>query len=179
MNDRSTWFAAVFVGILAVVGVILTWPSIDATPAPAAPAVSRTRKAASPRGPRVYELQPPPGWEAPPSRPEAEHVPMDPEETQAFQRAAMRASGLAEAQCLEPWAQRTPAVDADQPEAEVVMDTILDDGVVVDVRLRGLVDLPPDVLDCIRDVAWATDWPEADSSGQLVFQHTLTARLAP
>lgn len=95
------------------------------------------------------------------------------EEIHSFQRAGMKAAGHAKRECLMPWAEQTG-----EP-VEVVMDAVLNDGIVVDVRLRTLNELPPEVLDCMSDHVWGVEWPMVDGSGEMNFQRVISVGVDP
>lgn len=185
--DRHDGIALGVVGAIVLIGLGAWWtlaptdPNEPTEPAEAvAPAPQPNKPLTAPRTwslPRpasaVQELDPVAGQEphVPASDPEpvraAPPGSMTREETQAFQRASMAVTKEANDSCLRPWTERTGSV------AEAVMDVVVQDGVVVDVQLRSLTDLPTNVLDCIADLAWSQEWPVAVSEGEVRFQNSL------
>lgn len=172
------WIPRVVGGACAVVAAIALWFTLStaATPEPVLVAVPPPEVKPAPIVPppprqRVYHL-PPPGADQPEEKPPTAAAALQPDETRAFQRAGITAAGRAKEACLAPWAQ-----EADT-HVEVVMDAVVHDGVVADVQLRTLTELPQHVLDCVRDEAWSIEWPEAeDAPGQVRFQHTIEVGL--
>lgn len=161
-----------------VIAVALWWTLSDAAHAPEPVLMTAPKEPAPPVRPspaplpqppvrRTYHL-PPPGAEPPAPRPPQPVAVMDLETQKDFQRITHRAMRDAEAECVKPWVEMT------QEGAELVLDTVVQDGVVVDVELRALGELPEALVDCVRDVVWQARWPEAsDAPGQLRFQHAM------
>lgn len=76
----------------------------------------------------------------------------------------------AKAQCLAPWLARQPEPP---PSAEFVFDALLFDGQLADIGMRSLtLDVPAEVVSCVADMAWYTDWPTWDLRGELRLQRS-------
>lgn len=79
-------------------------------------------------------------------------------------------------QCLEPWVDSL----TDARETEFVFDAVIHDGALADIGLRSLTEaVPEDVVACVADVVWDSDWPPMDVPGELRLQRTLTVTPAP
>lgn len=100
--------------------------------------------------------------------PVAEPVP--PDVRTEYNYAMRDAVKEARVQCVEPY-----VADANLPQpATVIMDAVVTDGEVTDIAMRGIGDIPDDVIECARDAAWNVDWPTWEGEGELRFQETFT-----
>ncbi len=76
-------------------------------------------------------------------------------------------------ECIVPWIDEIP----DPTEAEFVFDAVLWNGVLYDASIRSLnVDIPPTVMDCIRDRVWYQDFPEFALPGEVRLQRNVSYR---
>jgi len=87
----------------------------------------------------------------------------------AFSKAANGMMRPLRTECVDPW------MEAEGPdEVEFAINTLVVDGRVAEFELLTVMEaLPEDVLACIRDVAWAHDWPEAELEGEVRFQRSM------
>jgi hypothetical protein len=93
-----------------------------------------------------------------------------PDEYRAMNYAMDDVIGGAREECIQPWLDRTP----DALTSEFVFDAVLYDGRMVDFGLRSLSsEVPAEVMGCIRDQAWYSDWPDFDIEGQMTLQRSV------
>ena len=183
MNRREGWVVA---GVVASVGalVVLAWTlTADTTLEPMSLPNPQTVEA---RPRKAYPLLPPATLPRPDPQPAAtrEVEPAQDEEhshgseavpkeaSLLFSNATMHALADAKRECVNPWIQASGV-----EEAEFAMNALVVDGVVADIELLSVVeDLPADVVACVRDVAWAAEWPEFEMTGEVRFQRSVRAR---
>ena len=101
--------------------------------------------------------------------PEPEPTPVSADTRQEYNYAMRDAIKEMRLQCFEPWIEEEPG-----PAATVVVDAVVTDGELTDIGIRGIGDVPDDVIECARDAGWAVDWPTFDGQGDLRFQETMT-----
>ncbi|MEQ1564864.1 MAG: hypothetical protein ABMA64_04445 [Myxococcota bacterium] len=171
MNDRvrTGWFVAGLLAAMLLGGLVMVMviaadvPEQDPAAATPAPAPTGFRSQRQP-------LAPPPGVERPRiPRERPEEARITPDDRRAMNFAVDDVLKAARADCLEPW------VGTVSPEVaeEVVFDAVLIDGRVVDIGIRALThEIPPDVLACVADRAWLSDWPEWELKGELRMQRS-------
>lgn len=113
----------------------------------------------------------PPPAPAPEPEPERDRGATVPEDARMqYNYAVDDAIEEAKALCLQPWANR----EAEGP-VTLVMDAVVVDGELSEIALRGIQEVPGDVINCARDAAWNVDWPTFESEGELRFQRSFTA----
>ncbi len=174
MDGRRLLALAVAMVVLALVAVMAWTLRPDTTPDPAPEHVlpeteRRVRK--------VYPLpNPRPVVPEPAAAPEPDVVPepgpVPKEVSIEFAGATMNALAEVRVECVDPW------LESDGPEeAEFALNAVVVDGAVADIELLTVIDdLPDDVVDCIRDVAWSTDWPEVEMVGEVRYQRAVKAK---
>jgi hypothetical protein len=104
-------------------------------------------------------------------------VPLSPDDRRTMNYAVDGVLKEAKTQCLAPWLDKMP--DA-PPSAEFVFDALLFDGQLADIGMRSLtLDVPADVVSCVADLAWTTDWPTWELRGELRLQRSFDVITPP
>ncbi len=175
MDQRRLVLVGVGIAALALLGLGLLIAQDDgaAPDRPPPPKVERPRPTPSTvpaPAPQFTRVQvPAPAGVDRPDFPAVRPEPADlaPDEYRAMNYAMDDVINGAREVCIRPWIDAT-----DEPlTAEFVFDAVLYDGRMFDFGLRSLsAEVPGDVMDCMRDQAWFSEWPDFDLRGQLMLQ---------
>lgn len=155
----------VVVGVGLLVAADANRGNVPTDPPPAAPQALAQTPATT-----RHALPPPPGVDpAPPSRNGHGPPRMTPEDRKLMNYSVDDVLKVARAECLQGW------VDTVGEDTEIVFDVVLSDGRVMDIGLRSLgAPVTREVLSCVADKAWLSDWPEWDLPGELRLQRSIT-----
>lgn len=132
-------------------------------PAPLSPSSKRSAGAAD-----AIRLMPPPDVTSPPERTfRAPPVTLTAEDRRTMNYAVDDVVRAGRDACLYPWLE---SETFDVP-AEFVLDAVLFDGGLADMTFRAIGrDVPPDVVSCMADQVWYTEWPTWELEGELRLQ---------
>ncbi len=153
--------------LLSVVGASPSSEPEEPAPPPPLPARGSTLPDA-PSGPMARVAVPRPSDAAPLKEPPVGRTELNTEQWRDYNLAVDDVTRAAREACLRPWAQAE-----DIGRVEVIVDAILWDGEVVDFGIRGLGDIPDDVLACVAEIAWSTPFPSHELVGEIRLQRPL------
>lgn len=123
--------------------------------------------------PEPVEAAPEPVPDAPqPAEPEGFREqapePMTPDVKRDFNYAMHDVVKESRFRCFTGWVEEE-GMDA---SSTLVLDAVFEGGDISDISIRGLSDVPEDVLECVREVAWEQEWPPYAGGGETRFQRT-------
>lgn len=179
--DRRALAGLGAIAVLAIVAAVWLFGRPDppqSDPAPVRPQAVRPAPA-QPAPKAVRVALPPPADVEPPRMPDERppDVAITADDRRSMNYAVDGVLQEAKTQCLAPWLARLPEPP---PSAEFVFDALLFDGQLADIGMRSLtVDVPADVVSCVADKAWYTDWPTWDLRGELRLQRSFDVVTPP
>lgn len=173
-TDRMALLLLVGAAVLGVLAAASLWFAGDTgvdTPevVPAVGAVERPLPAPSPDAdPPAAEPEPEPATPEPVAQPEAPPEPMTPDVKRDFNYAMHDVVKEARFRCFTGWIQE----EGMDPAETLVLDAVFQGGAISDIAIRGVGEVPDDVLECVREVAWEQEWPPYGGDGETRFQRT-------